>query len=207
MARFRKKRRQKRPIAVPSKTSSKRKAAADGLKQAVGFYLLHKGYSCTYELGISAWGKHRADVIGCRLKGQLVMVEVKSSVSDFSTDHKWPTYVRSKVVDQFYFAFTEDTWKKIQAREDLRTRIRRVPGVLLLSETTGYVYVKKRAALIEIPEANRVAMLARLAWRQGELSKRTTARRQRVFLLDSKTDKTIVNNEPGELLHYLQGNP
>jgi hypothetical protein len=181
MARFRRKRSKKPRIFKPS-FASKRKNVAEGLKQAVGFYLLHKGYSCTYELGISAWGKHRADVIGCRLKGQLVMVEVKSSVADFRADHKWPEYVRSKVVDQFYFAFTEDTWNKIQAREDLRTRIRRVPGVLLLSETTGYVYVKKRAALIEIPESNRVAMLARLAWRQGELSKRTTARRQRVYV-------------------------
>lgn len=194
MARFRRKRSRK-PKAFKPSFASKRKSVAEGLKQAVGFYLLHKGYSCTYELGISAWGKHRADVIGCRLKGQLVMVEVKSSVADFRTDHKWPEYVRSKVVDQFYFAFTEDTWSKIQAREDLRTRIRRVPGVLLLSETTGYVYVKKRAALIEIPESNRIAMLARLAWRQGDVSKRTVARRQRVYVSDDLSVNDSVETE------------
>lgn len=159
-----------------------RREVAEGLKLAAAFLFFKKGYSCAFEVAISAWGARRADVIGNRIRGNLVMVEVKSSVEDFRTDKKWPEYMRSRMVDQFYFIFTEDVWAKIQARPDLAKRIQRTPGVILLDPKTGYAYVKKRAAMIEVPPENRIAMLARLAWRNGDLSKRTKRQRDRVFL-------------------------
>lgn len=170
-----------KPKSTPVKPGSRREVA-EGLKLAAAFFLFRKGYSCAFEVAISAWGKRRADVIGNRINGNIVIVEVKSSLEDFKSDHKWPEYMRARVSDQFYFIFTEEVWAKIQERPDLAKRIQKTPGVILLDPKTGYAYVKKRASLIEVPVANRVGMLARLAWRNGDLSKRVKRQRDRVFV-------------------------
>ena len=44
----------------------------------------------------------RADVIALSPQGQLTIVEIKSSVTDFRTDQKWPDY--ESFCDAFYFA-------------------------------------------------------------------------------------------------------
>ena len=44
----------------------------------------------------------RADVMAVGAKGELVIVEVKSCLQDFRTDHKWPEY--APYCDRFYFA-------------------------------------------------------------------------------------------------------
>jgi hypothetical protein len=54
--------------------------------------------------------------------------------------------------------------------------------VILLDAKTGYAFVKKPASTIDIPIENRVSMLARLAWRNGDLSKRMQRQRERVFV-------------------------
>jgi hypothetical protein len=159
-----------------------RKEVADGLKLAAAFFLFKRGYAVAFELGIASWGSRRADVIGNKINGHMIMVEVKSSLEDFRKDCKWPEYMRSRVVDKFYFIFTEETWQKIQARPELAKRIGKTPGVLILDSKTGYAYVKKHAASIDIPTENRVTMLARLAWRNGDLSKRVQRQRERVFV-------------------------
>jgi hypothetical protein len=186
-----------KPKTVTPKPGS-RKEVAEGLKLAAAFFLFKRGFSCTFELGIAAWGKHRADVIGNRISGKLVMVEVKSSVEDFRNDHKWPKYMRSRVVDQFYFIFTEETWDKIQARPSLAARIGKTPGVLLLDPQTGYAYVKKGAATIDIPIEHRVNTLARLSWRNGDLSKRVQRQRERVFVKEVTLKEALATQGSGD---------
>ena len=44
----------------------------------------------------------RADVVALCQKGQISIVEIKSSVADFRSDQKWPEY--QPFCDQFYFA-------------------------------------------------------------------------------------------------------
>jgi len=44
----------------------------------------------------------RADVIALGRTGELVIVEIKSSVADFRADHKWNTY--REFADRLYFA-------------------------------------------------------------------------------------------------------
>jgi len=44
----------------------------------------------------------RADVCALGPKGEIVIVEVKSSVADFRSDQKWPEY--APYCDRFYFA-------------------------------------------------------------------------------------------------------
>jgi hypothetical protein len=159
-----------------------RKEVADGLKLAAAFLFHKRGYAAAFELAISSWGGRRADVICNKISGHTIMIEVKSSVADFSADKKWPEYMRSRMVDKFYFIFTQDVWYKIQKNPVLSARIGKTPGVILLDPATGYAYIKKHAASIEVPVENRVVMLARLAWRQGDLSKRTQRQRERVFV-------------------------
>lgn len=44
----------------------------------------------------------RADVCALGPKGEIIIVEVKSSVADFRSDQKWPEY--EPFCDKFYFA-------------------------------------------------------------------------------------------------------
>ena len=44
----------------------------------------------------------RADVLGLGKSGDLLIVEIKSSVADFRADRKWTTYL--DFADRFYFA-------------------------------------------------------------------------------------------------------
>jgi len=48
----------------------------------------------------------RADIFGVTDGGEIVIVEVKSSIVDFRTDLKWPEY--RAYCDTFYFAVGED---------------------------------------------------------------------------------------------------
>ena len=48
----------------------------------------------------------RADLIGIDRKGQVVIIEIKSSVEDFRVDKKWPEY--QQFCDMFYFATLAD---------------------------------------------------------------------------------------------------
>ncbi len=44
----------------------------------------------------------RADLMGIGKKGEIILVEIKSSIEDFRVDQKWPQY--RDYCDQFYFA-------------------------------------------------------------------------------------------------------
>ena len=48
----------------------------------------------------------RADVMAVSPKGEIVILEVKSSLQDFATDQKWPEY--APYCDRFYFAIDCD---------------------------------------------------------------------------------------------------
>ena len=48
----------------------------------------------------------RVDVIGVGDRGEITIVEIKTSVADFRSDGKWPEYL--DFCDYFYFAVPED---------------------------------------------------------------------------------------------------
>lgn len=162
--------------------ASSRKDTAAGLKLAAAYLFFRQRYSCAFEVGLKAWGRRRADIVANKISGALVIVEVKSSVSDFSQDRKWKEY--RPYADKMYLCFTRDVWKKIKAREDLAARIPKSVGVITLQES-GYAKVIKKARKREVELDTRLNMLARLAWRAGDLSKRKRRSRERVFLSDS----------------------
>jgi hypothetical protein len=159
-----------------------RKEIADALKEAAAYMFFRYRYSMTFELGLTSWGGRRADVIGCKISGDLVMIEIKSSVADFRSDAKWHEYL--PFVDRFYIAFTEDVARKINKNPELMARIPKRVGILVLSSKTGFMRSAKSAKRVPVAPDIRLTTLARLAWRAGDLSKRTNRQRKRVFIAE-----------------------
>lgn len=60
----------------------------------------HLGYASLVEFPLA--NGRRADVLALGKGGDLVIVEIKSSVADFRTDHKWPHY--REFADRLCFA-------------------------------------------------------------------------------------------------------
>jgi hypothetical protein len=65
---------------------------------------------------ISLKGGRRADLVGIDPKGQIIIVEIKSSIADFRVDHKWHEY--KEFCDQFYFATLPDVPSEIFPDEE-----------------------------------------------------------------------------------------
>jgi hypothetical protein len=67
--------------------------------------LLHSlGFSSISELPLPSG--RRADLVAINDRGEIWIVEIKSSVEDFRADQKWPEYRAH--CDRLFFAFTQD---------------------------------------------------------------------------------------------------
>ncbi|HEV7719525.1 MAG TPA: MmcB family DNA repair protein [Arsenicitalea sp.] len=64
------------------------------------FLRAQHGFSCFSEVPLA--NGRRADVLGVGRKGEIWIVEIKSSLIDFQVDVKWPHY--KDFCDRFYFA-------------------------------------------------------------------------------------------------------
>lgn len=64
-------------------------------------YYCGKGYSVYEEVGLKSGGNLRADVVAFNMKGEIIIVEVKSCWQDFATDSKWQKYL--PFCNKFYF--------------------------------------------------------------------------------------------------------
>lgn len=62
------------------------------------------GYAAILEFTLKIG--RRADICGINEKGEIIILEVKSSVQDFKTDNKWHEY--KDYCDLFYFAISQD---------------------------------------------------------------------------------------------------
>lgn len=154
-----------------------RKEIADILKQAATSYLLKKGFSCFHELGLNSWGKKRGDVVALNLRAEIVIIEVKSSVSDYATDSKWKFYLEFS--NKMYFAFTHAVHEKL--RDRLKADLKGTGvGVLVLDPSTGYLQSKMSAKRRRMSGKTKKNLVVRMAWRQGT-SKRNS-RRKRHFI-------------------------
>lgn len=74
------------------------------LARGIGRALAQRGYATLTEVSLA--NGRRADVMGLGRAGELVIVEVKSSLQDFRGDAKWPEY--RQFCDRFYFAVPEN---------------------------------------------------------------------------------------------------
>jgi hypothetical protein len=92
-------------LSAPIETAA---AAPDDRAQAiargVSRMLGEAGQTCVHEFTLR--NGRRADVMAMAPDGTFTIIEIKSSVTDFRTDGKWPEYL--EYCDQFYFAVGED---------------------------------------------------------------------------------------------------
>src|SRR5579872_6898090 len=62
------------------------------------------GFSCISELSLPSG--RRADLVALNERGEIWIVEIKSSIEDLRADHKWEDYRAH--CDRLFFAFTQD---------------------------------------------------------------------------------------------------
>ena len=154
----------------------RRAVVAAGLKKAATGYWSKRTFGVYHELGVSSWGKLKADVVAVNRKGHIVIVEVKSCWADFHTDHKYHKYL--PYCNQFYFVFTDTLW----ASHSDRIVLPRECGVLVLSSTTGLVEAVRPSTNRKMEPSVKKDMVLRMAWRAATYSKYQGTRRTRVFL-------------------------
>ena len=95
------------------------------------------GYAPLLEVGLP--NGRRADIMALGPRGQLAIVEVKSSLEDFRTDRKWGEYL--PYCDAFFFAVAPEFPRHILPQE---------PGLIVADAFDG-------AVLREAPESPLVA--------------------------------------------------
>lgn len=78
--------------------------ATAAVERGVSRLLFHMGYSPLAEVPVKPG--RRVDVAGIDKKGNVLVVEIKSSLADFRADKKWPDYL--DCCDKFYFAVPPD---------------------------------------------------------------------------------------------------
>lgn len=92
----------------------------------------------------------RADITAIDLKGEITIVEIKSSVADFRADQKWPDYRLH--CDRLFFAVTPDFPHEILPEE----------AGILVGDAFGAEMLRP-APFHPLPAATRKALLIRLA--------------------------------------------
>lgn len=139
------------------------KPSALQIKQHVSRYFTEKNYAVHFEVGLLSAGTLRADVLAMNMGQRLVIVEVKSSVQDFTTDKKWQQY--AKYCDQFYFAMGRDTYDKLKKRDKLPRC-----GVFVVDGTVCHLYGRSSVVKINDPEV-RQNLVTRMAYRSANVTR------------------------------------
>lgn len=106
------------------------------------------GFSCMTELSLPSG--RRADLIGINERGDVWIVEIKSSLADLRADQKWPDYRAH--CDRLFFACTQDLPCEV------------FPGDtgLIVADSYG-AYMHCDAPEHRLPAATRKLMLLRFA--------------------------------------------
>jgi len=89
------------PVVNPDGRQSETAAA---VQRGTGRMLLSAGFTSISELSLA--NGRRADLIAVNAKGEIWIVEIKSSPADYLSDHKWHDYMA--YCDRFYFAIPPD---------------------------------------------------------------------------------------------------
>jgi hypothetical protein len=89
-------------LAVPFPVDGRQSEAALAVARGTGRLLHAFGYSVVSELALPSG--RRADLVALGGDGELVIVEIKSSVADFRADQKWTDYRLH--CDRLFFATT-----------------------------------------------------------------------------------------------------
>jgi hypothetical protein len=110
--------------------------------------LAHRGFATLPEVSLA--NGRRADVLALGRDGELVIVEIKSSVADFKSDRKWPEY--RAFCDRLYFAVPGGFPQELIPEE----------CGLIVADGFGAAFLREGAAS-PLAAARRRAMLLRFA--------------------------------------------
>ncbi|PCH80279.1 MAG: hypothetical protein COB90_08910 [Hyphomicrobiales bacterium] len=106
------------------------------------------GFSTLPELTLKSG--RRADLISINDKGEIWIIEIKSSVEDFRVDQKWPEY--RDYCDRFFFATIADVPEEIFPQSE---------GFILADEYGADIL--RDAPLVKLAAARRKAVTLRFA--------------------------------------------
>jgi hypothetical protein len=151
-----------------------RKEITKGLTVACIGYWVKKGFGVSEEIGILPWGRRRADVLAIKMDGNIVVCEVKSCVSDFTSDKKWESYLPNS--NKMYFVVYGD-WIDKYADAIKEKGV----GIMKLSKRTGHIYVSHNAKWRPMTGKDKKRIVLKIAWRASQYNKSNTYR-TKVFL-------------------------
>jgi hypothetical protein len=114
--------------------------------RGVARLLLALDWPPLFEVGLP--NGRRADLMALSRKGELIIVEVKSSLEDYRTDGKWPEY--APWCDRFYFAVAPEFPRHILPPE---------PGLIVADAFDGAV-VREPPATPLAPARRRALILS-----------------------------------------------
>lgn len=137
-------------VSVTVVTASRPETTATVTRGAARF-LVALGYAPLAEVALP--NGRRADLMAIGRKGEILIVEVKSSVEDFRTDQKWHEY--QPYCDAFAFAVAPEFPREILPEE---------PGLIVADGFGGAIL--REAPVIQLVGARRKALtlaFARLA--------------------------------------------
>jgi hypothetical protein len=93
-----------RPVALAPPPDRRQSETALAIARGTARLLRSLGFSCINELPLPSG--RRADLVAVNERGDIWIVEIKSSIEDLRADQKWPEYRAH--CDRLFFAFTQD---------------------------------------------------------------------------------------------------
>src|SRR5438445_12702148 len=93
-----------RHIALVPPTDGRQSETALAIARGTARLLRSLGFTCISELPLPSG--RRADLVALNERGEIWIVEIKSSVEDLRADQKWHEYRAH--CDRLFFAFTQD---------------------------------------------------------------------------------------------------
>ena len=128
-----------------------RPETTSAVTRGAGRLMLKLGYAPLSEVSLP--NGRRADIMALGPRGQVVIVEVKSSLEDFRTDKKWLDYMA--FCDSFYFAVAPEFPLEILPQE---------PGLIVADVFDGAVLRDAPAVALSGPRRKAMTLaFARLA--------------------------------------------
>jgi hypothetical protein len=93
-----------RHMAMVPPTDGRQSETALAIARGTARLLRSLGFACVSELPLPSG--RRADLVALNERGEIWIVEIKSSIEDLRADQKWPEYRAH--CDRLFFAFTQD---------------------------------------------------------------------------------------------------
>lgn len=146
--------------------SLSRPDTTSALTEQVQQYWIQKRYSCHVEVGLVKHGNLRADVMVLNTKGQLVILEIKSSWADFRTDKKWQNYL--EYCEKFYFCLSHHLYETHGAR--IWEAVKESGAGIMVCSATGKLRVKHRAKERTLHYKRKQRLYIKMAWRGGRFN-------------------------------------